>query len=261
MKRSAIARIIIWSLTAILLTGILIAGIAAPSFLNLLSFSTGRSGNYTYGSATVSAAQIDEVEIEWVSGDITITEDNNDQISFTETSNRDLKGDEQLGYRIEGRKLVIVQTTKSYWFGSAPSKDLQLTLPPMLYALTLEAVSADVTMTGSFTIHEVDMETVSGRLDVNELSCNELSMESVSGRMDLTVGKTAPKQIDVSAVSANVTIYWPESEGFTAEMEAVSGNTYSEFSTLSHGDSIVYGNGACEIDYESVSGDLNILKK
>ena len=70
MKRSAIARIIIWSLTAIILTGILIVGIAAPSFLNLLSFSTGRSGNYTYGSATLNAAQIDEIEIEWVSGDI-----------------------------------------------------------------------------------------------------------------------------------------------------------------------------------------------
>ncbi|MBQ7049409.1 MAG: hypothetical protein IJN87_02170, partial [Firmicutes bacterium] len=122
MKRSAIARIIIWSLTAIILTGILIVGIAAPSFLNLLSFSTGRSGNYTYGAATLDAAQIDEVEIEWVSGDITITEKDNDKISFSETSNRDLKGDEQLGYRIEGRKLVIVQTTKSYWFGSVPSK-------------------------------------------------------------------------------------------------------------------------------------------
>ena len=260
MKASAITRIIIWSLTALLLTGVLIAGIVSRG-IGFLSFSFGRSGNYTYGAASVDASQIDEVEVDWVSGDITITESEDDTISFSETANKTLKNDEQLGYRIEGRTLVIVQTTEEYWFGNAPSKDLQLTLPSMLYALTLETVSADVTMTGDFTLHELDMETVSGRIEMNELSCSEISMDSVSGRMDLTVGKTAPKQIDVSAVSANVTLHWPEGEGFTAEMDAVSGNTSCEFSTISHDDSIVYGNGACEIECESVSGDLDILKK
>ncbi len=258
MKTSAITRIIVWSLTAIVLTGLLISGIAAKGIFRFLRSG---SGDYTYGPATLNASQIDEVEVEWVSGDITITESENDTISFDETSNKALEHDEQLGYRIDGRKLIIVQTDQNYWFGSAPSKDLQLSLPSMLYKLNLETVSADVTMTGDFTIHEVDMESVSARLDIDELSCNEISLESVSGRMDLTVGKTAPKQIDVSAVSANVTIYWPEDEGFTAEMEAVSGNTSSDFSTISKNGRIVYGNGACEIECESVSGDLDILKK
>ena len=261
MKRSAIARIIIWSLTTVILTGVLIAGIAAPSFLNVFSFSLGRSDDYTYGPASLNASQIDEVEVEWVSGDITITESENDKISFDETSTRKLDTEDQLGYRIEGRKLIIVQTTRSYWFGSAPSKDLQLTLPSMLYALTLETVSADVTMTGDFTIHEVDMESVSARLDIDELSCNGISLESVSGRMDLTVGQTVPKQIDVSAVSADVTIYWPEDEGFTAEMEGVSGNTSSDFSTISQNGRMIYGSGACEIECETVSGNLDIVKK
>jgi hypothetical protein len=44
-------------------------------------------------------------------------------------------------------------------------------------------------------------------------------------------------------------------------MEAVSGNIGCEFSTISHDDSIVYGNGACRIECESVSGDLDVLKK
>ena len=258
MKASAITRIIIWSLIALLLTGVLIAGIVSRG---IFSFSFGRSGNYTYGGASVAASQIDEVEVDWVSGDITITESKDDTISFSETSTKSLKENEQLGYRIEGRTLVIVQTTQDYWFGNAPSKDLQLALPSMLYALTLEAVSADVTMTGDFSLHELDMETVSGRIEINKLSCSEISMESVSGRMDLTIGQTAPKQIAVSAVSANVTLHWPEEEGFTAEMEAVSGNIGCEFSTISHDDSIVYGNGACWIECESVSGDLDILKK
>ncbi len=259
MKTSAITRIIIWSLTAIILTSLLLTGIVARGRFRL--FFGGGSDDYTYGPATLNAAQIDEVEVEWVSGDITITESENDTISFDETSNKALKHDEQLGYRIDGRKLIIVQTDQNYWFGSAPSKDLQLSLPSMLYKLNLETVSADVTMTGDFTIHEVDMESLSARLDIAELSCNEISLESVSGRMDLTVGKTVPKQIDVSAVSANITIYWPEDEGFTAEMEAVSGDTTSDFSTTSHNGRIVYGNGACEIECESVSGDLDILKK
>ncbi len=258
MKTSAITRIIIWSLTAVILTSVLIAGIVSRG---IFSFSFGRSGNYTYGAATLNAAQIDEVEVEWVSGDITITESKGETISFSETSSKTLEQNEQLGYRLEGHKLIIVQTTQDYWFGNAPSKDLQLSLPPMLYALNLEAVSADVTLTGDFSLHELDMETVSGRIEINELNCNDISLESVSGRMDLTVGKTAPKQIDVSAVSANVTIYWPENEGFTAEMEAISGDISSDFSTISHNGRIVYGNGACEIECDSVSGDLDILKK
>ena len=258
MKTSAIVRIILWTLTAFILTGILITGTAARGRFRLFF---GGSGDYTYGPATINASQIDEVKVEWVSGDITITESENDTISFDETSNKALETNEQLGYRIDDRKLIIVQTDQNYWFGSAPSKDLQLSLPPMLYALTLETVSADVTMTGDFTIHEVDMESVSARLDINELSSSEISLETVSGRLDLTVGKTVPEKVDVSTVSANVTIYWPEDEGFTAEMEAVSGNTSSDFSTISQNGRIIYGNGACEINCESVSGDLDIRKK
>lgn len=256
MKTSAIVRIIIWSVTALLLTGILIWGLGTNG---IPFFSFGRSGDYTYGPATIDASRIDDVQVEWVSGGITITV--GDDIAFDETSNRALDKEDQLGYRIDGRKLTIVQTDQNYWFGKAPSKDLHLTLPKTLAELTLETVSADVIMEGDFAINNVEMETVSGRVKINDLSCHEISLDSVSGRMDLTVGEMAPKKVEVSAVSANVTLYWPEDAGFTAEMDAVSGGTSSDFNTISHNGRIVYGNGASEIECDSVSGDLDILKK
>lgn len=259
MKSSAIARIITWTLVAILLTGILVCGLFSRSFFNF-GFNFGfHSGRYTHGPATIDASQIDEVEVEWVSGSVTITQ--GQDISFKETSNRQLDEEDQLGYRIDGRKLIIVQTDRNYWFRSAPSKDLQLTLPPSLYELSMEAVSADVTMDGLFTINTVDLETVSGRVQITGLSCNEIALDTVSGRMDYTVGATAPRKVEVDAVSADVTLYWPEDAGFTAEIDAVSGSLSSDFSTVSTKGHMVYGNGACEIECDSVSGDLTILKK
>lgn len=258
MKTSAIARIIIWTLTALLLTSLLIFGLCSNG---IFGFSFGRSGDYTYGAAAIDASQIDDVQVEWISGDITITESTDGTIAFSETSSRALDEEDQLGYRIDGRKLTIVQTDQSYWFGSAPSKDLQLSLPAELAELSLETVSADVTMEGQFTIDTVEMETVSGRLEIAELNCREISLDSVSGRMELTVGTAAPKKVEVDAVSADVTLYWPEEFGFTAEMEAVSGNTSSDFSTTSSNDRLIYGDGASQIECESVSGDLDIRKK
>lgn len=259
MKSSAITRIIIWSLVAVILTGVLAWGLLARGFFgfSLPLFRSSSKGG-SYGAGSFAAAEVDEVHVEWISGKVTIQEGAN--ISFEEHSNRSLDEDEQLCYRLSGRTLYIEYTTRHYWFGNAPSKDLELTLPRQLSKLKLELVSADVSMDGDFVIDEVDVETVSGRIGINQLSSRDIAMETVSGKMELTIG-TVPEEIDLDSVSGSMTLYWPTNAGFTAELESVSGDVESDFATTSRNGKIMYDDGHTKIDGNSVSGDLIIRQQ
>lgn len=260
MKNSAIVRIVIWSLVAVIMCGLLMWGLRGNfGFgLRLPWIHVGSTGEYTSGEASFEAGEIDEVEVEWVSGRVTVQEGT--KVSFSEESGRSLDEDEQLSYRVDGRKLVIQEYRRSFWFGSSPSKDLTLELPKELRGLKLSVVSADVTMSGDFTIDNLDLEGVSGRWNVSEVSCGEISLESVSGEMELTIGDM-PREIDVDTVSGDVVLYLPENGGFTAEVDGVSGDLSTEFAVTTRHGRQVCGDGHTEIDGDTVSGDVILKKK
>lgn len=258
MKSSTIVRIVLWSLVAVILTGILAWGIGFKSGFGWPWHFGGDGSGYTSGEASFDASEIDEVQVEWVSGKLIIEEGT--QISFREEASHSLDEDEQVSYRVDGRKLIIREYRRSVWFGSTPSKDLYLTLPQELRKLDLEVVSADVTMTGKFTLDELDMEGVSGRWQVSEVSCRTVDIESVSGNFEVTIGEM-PDKIDMDTVSGDLVLYLPENEGFTAEVDGVSGDLSSEFATVSEKKRQIYGNGRTEIDGDTVSGDIEIRKR
>lgn len=257
MKTSAIVRMIIWSVVAVLLTGVLVWGLRAGSLISFSSWGKHKAG-YTYGPACFDASEIDEVQVEWISGEVTILE--GDEISFEETANRTLDQDEQLCYKMAGRTLSIIQTDRSYWFGSAPSKDLQLTLPSSLKTLKVEVVSANVTAEGRFAIDKTELETVSGDITVQALSSREIELDTVSGWARITLDE-APAEFKSDSVSGDVTLFWPAGEGFTAELETVSGNLESDFAVTSQKDRLIYEDGRAEIQGDSVSGSLHIRQK
>lgn len=257
MKSSTIVRIVLWSLVAVILTCILAWGIGFKSGFRW-QWNFGDDGAYTFGEASFDASQIDEVQVEWVSGKVMIEEGK--QVSFREEASSSLDENEQVSYRLDGRKLIIREYRRSIWFGNAPNKDLYLTLPKELRKLDLEVVSADVTMTGRFTFDELDMEGVSGRWKVNEVSCRTMDMESVSGDFEVTIGEM-PDKIDMDTVSGNLVLYLPENDGFTAEVDGVSGDLSSEFATVSEKKRQIYGNGRTQIDGDTVSGDIEIRKR
>lgn len=260
MKSSAIVRIVIWSVVAVILCGLLMWGLVGHYGFefHLPWVSGGSMEGYTYGGTSFDASEIDEVQVEWVSGDMTIREGS--EISFEETSGSRLNEDEQLVYKVDGRRLIIQEYRRSFWLGSTPSKDLTLELPKKLKRLTVEIVSADVTMQGTFAIDEMDLEGVSGDWEVDEVSCQEISLETVSGNMNVTV-QEPPREIDADTVSGDINLYLPESAGFSAEVDGVSGDLTSEFPVTSEKGRHVYGSGYTEIDLDTVSGDLVIRKR
>lgn len=274
MKRNAIVRIIIFSIISLLLLSILVVGIAAKSF----SF-TEQGG--TLGSVgTADPSRIRNIDIEWVSGSVTVVPGRTDVITFAETEG--LPEKDQMLWSISGNTLKIqfCKTNKIVSFGiniSTPDKDLVITVPQewAMDALDIESVSADLQIS-QLTAGSMEIENVSGECNIDHCISPDLHVETVSGNVHVT-GECS--NIEISSVSASCTVFpgnvpnlikldsvsgdlelyfFEECPGFTASLDSLSGHVTSEFPTTMSGNNHTYGDGSCRVMCESVSGNLFI---
>ncbi|MDD2268476.1 MAG: DUF4097 family beta strand repeat-containing protein [Eubacteriales bacterium] len=112
----------------------------------------------------------------------------------------------------------------------------------------------------SLDSEKVKLNTVSGNITV-EGELVEVDAESVSGEITIN-SEGKPSEIDVNTVSGDVVITMPEDTGFNAKLGTVSGDLNCNFPvTTSKKNNITHGDGACDIDIDTVSGDLSIRKK
>lgn len=257
MKASAITRIIIFSFVIILLATILSAGIilGGPSGV-VLSDDYISSGNIQ-SSGSVTASEIKTLEIHWVSGSVTIRAADTDQITFSENGSSDETN--TMLWKQSGDKLTL-QFCKpktvlgiSLGLNSNASKDLVITVPQdwVCTQLDITSVSSEIDIDG-IAADSIDLESVSGRSSITG-TLGKISIDTVSGDCILTLPAGA-ESIELDSVSADLTIYWPENHGYTTEIDGVSGDVHSDFSTPVHGD------GACSIEADGVSGDIKIKK-
>ena len=273
MKRNAIARIIIYLVLILVLIGVLVKGLEHDGFL----WEPGNSNTVT-GSGSIDMNQIENIEIEWVSGsvDVTIVPETESKISFRETN-----GEEHpMVHEIKGKTLVIRFTKPSVnlSFGNlnTPDKDLKVEIPAnwLCRSLDISAVSADVTVllpnardvevengSGKTELrlensNNVSVETVSGEVSFIG-QCDEFECNSVSGDCDVFLYEDA-KEITLESVSGDLTVSLFKEYGFTASIDSASGNIYSDYSTSVSGGRHTYGDGKIRIEAETVSGDIFI---
>lgn len=278
MKRNAIARIIIFSIVIVILLGILAAGLG----LGMLSFhlsDSSRDYNVIEGSeGNVNAAEIRNLQIEWVDGNINIETADTDTISFRESGYAD--DNNLMVWQQSGDTLTIrfSRETIIRGFVYIPSKDLDIIIPEdwVCEELEIETVSGSVTVDGiqadeiSFdcvsahsdfidcTAREVSMTTVSGDLFFSG-SLDSLYCEGVSAKCEAELLNT-PREIDMEGISGNLILTLPADAGFTASIDSVSGSISTEFDTVSRGGQHICGDGSCFIEAETVSGNV-IIKK
>ena len=228
----------------------------------------GRSG---FGSEQVMA-DIDEIEIHWLSGSVYLVESETDGVTFQEDYTGDVD-DYRLRYAVEDGKLVI-QPCRSRTFGSMdlPKKTLTVFLPKTrtLDAITVETVSADVELHGGQTSDlsvtttsgeiigpgiragEYDLSTVSGGVRLPSLPAagSSIDCDTVSGYMSLGCA-ACPADVDFDSVSGSLTLTLPAGSQYTLAFDSVSGRIITTNFTP--------GTAApCAISAETVSGDLEI---
>ena len=287
MKRNAIARIVIWSLVAVLLTSLLVVGISSyPSSFFSGDWSLGtigvtykNSALYNVGGGTVTD-EFQSIKVNWTNGKINIEAyDGEDTvISETEVAEKENK----LRWRVEDGVLKIQQMAAGMRFGlkKTPKKTLTVKIPSNvaegLKAVTSDSVSAEVTITGISASDKIEIDTVSGGANLKNIRTEKLDIDTVSGSIkaageftelesdsvsgDVTVSYATPlKKLDCDSTSGNIRLTIPKNSGFTLKADTVSGDISCGLPTVSESKNRrVCGDGSADFETDTVSGDLII---
>lgn len=274
MKRNAIARIVIYSIIAVVLTGILIVGLGWDGFE--FEWDLGGNGQTVSGTGSADASNIKRICIEWVDGRVDVSTAQQDTITFSETGGEK----HPMVYEIKGNTLVIRYSKQTIKFGIhtgiMPSKQLTVHVPQdwVGSAIEITAVSADITVDLP-KVEEAEFENVSGNTRMHLKECGSVSVETVSGKTifegsfgqfdcntisgncEVTLYGHA-KEIGMESVSGDLTVALLQQYGFTAQLDSVSGHIRSDFSTSVSGSTHRFGDGSIKIEAETVSGNIHI---
>lgn len=272
MKKNAAIRIVVYSLIILVLTAVLAAGILLPRWWNRLGAHTGLSGAAS-GGAAVEQAGVRELEIQWTAGSVTIQPEDIDRIEFAET------GDDEhpMVWKLVQDRLVIRDYEGSNWTGwQDMDKDLVIRVPRQWQPeeVDIQTASAQVTIQ-DLTAGSLELNGVSGTTWLTGCQARELSVEGVSGKTELqgkfgsvdvvTVSGECTvtldemsREVELESVSGGMTLVIPEGSGFTARWDSVSGDLHSDLEIRSSGGQYIRGDGSAKIDAESVSADLTI---
>lgn len=277
MKRNAIVRIVLLSILALSLVGVLIGGIAFKRYTAPGIIVRGTTEAPVVSRNHFNADEIDRLNIDWAAGKIVILPVEGSEIAVTE----ELMGEEdEMVLKLDGSTLYVEysENVVSLNFGSINKKNLYITVPQdwVCKELDIDAASATV-QAERLTIQKAASSTASGDHTFRDCKVEQLTLETVSGNLDYsgTLDKldfggisaqadvlltNFPKSIDVETVSGDVNLTLPKECGFTLEKDSVSGHFSSELETRKENGKYVYGDGQCKIDVEGVSASITIRK-
>lgn len=307
MKSNAIIRIIIWSLVIVLLVGLLSIGLyrsgrrlawKAPvpvetafppaSLPDPEADAMDKSSMHTDATAPAASSpsmtgisldprQIQEIDIEWVSGHIIIESAEVDSIQISESAPSAPKY--AMVWKQHNDKLTIrfcENASFNIGFNNIVAKDLTI-LVPMDWELNSLNVNAASSMLDvkNLVIREVDFDGASGTCNFVNCSISELDLDTASGDIYYTgslesldcdaasasvfaVFDNVPRRIEMDSMSGDLDITLPTDAGFAVTMEALSSDFISDFGYSERNGSYHHGDGKCKISMDAMSGDVYI---
>lgn len=279
-KSGKIVKIVLMSILALLLIGILVSAIVFRDVrigMFGINFSSFNDKDYTvmHEPVALDSAEIREISVDWVSGDIKVTRSADDKIRISETADSSIDDSDRLRYSVKNGKLSIRNRKAGFNIGFFffQNKTLELALPDKLFTcVDIDATSANIdaddirassidcnnvsgrTYLDGIEADDIDIETVSG-----EITCggvfSEADIETVSGGVTLT-DTVSPKKIDVDSVSGKTELTLPNDSEFTLDFDSVSGKCNMDFKSAMSGDHYIVGSGSAQYSVSSVSGGL-----
>lgn len=232
MKKSAVTRIVIWSVVAVLLGGILICALVFAEAPNTLIINPGiykydNQNEYSVGKTDYVSATVENIAVDWISGEVNIIPYDGDTVKIEETSYDDIEEKYELRWRIKENTLYIKPCKSTGAWNLAnkiPAKYLYVYLPESLAAdinkIEIETASASINITG-VTATEMDAATASGDMWLEKCTATNLNIENVSGYVNCT-GLNA-ETVEAETVSGNLEFMGNLNE---LDAESVSGTVY-----------------------------------
>lgn len=286
MKRNAIVRIVLFSVTILVLLSILVAGLSLRAYRVHRITSSGAVdtmapiSSETGSTVTVSPSGLREIEIDWAAGSVRIQPADVTDIEISETKVSDDKY--AMRCKQSGSKLTIEYCEESLMYGihinDSLEKDLTVLVPRdfALDALEVDAASA-VLEVRDLTIREVDLDTASGECLFENCALEKLDLDTASGDLRITgtlnqldcdaasasvyaVLENVPTRIKMNSMSGDLDLTLPKDAGFTAEIDGMSSDFSSDFATTIQNGRHVCGDGSCQIQMDAMSGNVIIRK-
>ncbi len=281
MKSGAITRIIIFSITILLLGGVLIAGLAANGFVRNRAAEIADNGAQEHiGSIYRASSAVTDIEIEWASGNITIIPGDVDQILVEDPCATE-KCKMVVQERSDSLHIQYCEDSTGFiGFGVSISvnKDLYITVPRQWSGeeISIKAASANVSIQ-DLNLQELEFDGASGECTLENCSIGDLDIDTASGdvrfsgslnTLDFDAASAnfwadlvnIPHQLDMDSASGDLELILPQNAGFAVNVDAMSSDFYSDFETVIKNGSYVCGNGQCRIDVDCMNGDVTIRK-
>ncbi len=254
----------------------------------------------TIQDKTFAADSIGRLDISWTSGDVTVYKSSDSNIRVVQKEREGFPQKQYATIAQEGDKLVVKDYEMRWSTGLTligRRSALEIYLPEKQWnSMQVNSVSANVQLE-YVSVGNLSCELVSGRLDINHVITDTMKINQVSGTItgnDITAGKLqmetisggcdlsgSMQQLDLNTVSGNVsvatqtmptfvkaemisgstTLRIPENDGFTVDLDRVSGNFKSNsFPTVKDGQRYTYKNGGANFSAELVSGSFTVEK-
>lgn len=224
------------------------------------AFRYKNADKYSAGDGEISE-EISALDIEWISGEVTLLYGNVTSVSFVETANRTVSESEQIHYWLDGGTLRLKFAESGLRYANNLSKTLTVALPLglVLDSLSVKTVSAD--LNASVFAKKAQIETVSGDIDLSHAEITQKAeFESVSGDVNVCFS-SMPEKLKSETVSGDTVWTFPKQAQFTLEFDTVSGDFTCEFDvTAVQRGKYVCGDGTVSCSVDSVSGDLYIRR-
>ncbi len=271
MRAGGIIRIIVGLIIAAVLTAFLVMALGGQNLFERLGWNGNWNGFPFYyrsstqnsvddGSKVVSdtesipASSVSKIKIDWVAGSVEVRVGEGDEVTFTETSNRDLTDAQKMRYTLSDSGELRIKYCADLenifdWFNTngynMPSKALVITVPASLAnsldRLDIEVVSAEVTVDGVYGT-KTAVSSVSGSVQALNLICRELDLDSTSGRVSCE--NCTVDDLDANSVSGSIVL---DGTFQKVRTETVSGSTRIACATQPD-----------DINADSVSGSITV---
>ncbi len=250
MKKNAIVRIALYSLMILILGSLLFAGIGS------LSFHIGSGdGTVVENSASVEAAQVRQLEIDWAAGSIRIETGDTDRITFRENAQEDTKY--AMTYRLDSQTLKLCYSDRVVLFGSMPAKDLVITVPEDWYCqdLEIDGAALDIAISGA-QIGQLELDGASNKLElIGMLGSADIDGASNDIRLNCL---DRISRVDMDGVSCKLTLTLPAECGFQAELEGLSSKFSSSLEYTKENDKYCYADRYCQISADGISCQVRV---
>ena len=277
MKKSIIARIVVYSVLILVLGGLLIGGLTMGGIPLFFFGDDNYSGEQTEAhEGAVSAADVRDLDISWASGSVTIVPGDTDRIRFSETGD----SSQVMVWHVSDGALVIDFSDSPFGFRPGKAKkDLTVTVPRDWVAdeIEIDAASTDLKVS-DLTFNELNVDGASNDAEVLGCTAREISLDGASNKLhfegslrkldsDGASNKITlavvnhMEEIELDGVSSDLHLTAPADFGFTVDADGLSFDLETDFNvTRQSKNHAVAGDGRCLISVDGVSTSLEILQ-